>query len=181
MGFDRAEDIMKAWRWAMAVAMMTAPVAAQEEGWHYSPLAGEGDRATLGCAPGSNAETFVCMAVRCEDDYSTGIHIHTSRSQGDAGEWLLTIDKENRTVRAVAEGSPYGARIAGNGAWVLDRLQQGALAYLHRPDGEALPHNGISLDGSLHAINRALAFCAPRVPAETTIEPNAANDVVEKH
>ena len=65
--------------------LIAQPVFAQEAGWHYSPLAGEGDRAALGCAAGATASSFTCLAVRCEDDFTVGLHIHTSRPGGDAG------------------------------------------------------------------------------------------------
>ncbi|KRA43144.1 hypothetical protein [Devosia sp. Root635] len=144
--------------------VLCTPVAAQETGWHYSPLPGEGDRATLGCALGSTPEAYACIAVRCEDDFTTGVHIHTSRASGDAGRWAITIDKETRAFDAEAAG-PYGARLIGDFSWVLDNLANGAVAYLAPEDGSDLPANHIPLDGSLYAINAALAFCAPRTPA----------------
>jgi hypothetical protein len=148
------------------LALLLAPAAAaQEAGWQYSPLPGEGDRATLGCALGSTPETYTCIAVRCEDDYSTGVHIHTSRPESDAGRWAITIDKETRTFEAEA-AEPYGARLVGDYSWVLDNLANGAVAYLEPERGSGMPANHIALDGSLYAINAALAFCAPRVPVE---------------
>lgn len=147
------------------LAMLIVPVAAQEPGWRYSPLPGEGDRATLGCALGSTAEAYACIAVRCEDDYSTGVHIHTSRPESDAGRWAVTIDKETRSFDAEA-AEPYGARLTGDISWVLDNLANGAVAYLEPALGSGMPANHIALDGSLYAINAALAFCAPRVPVE---------------
>jgi hypothetical protein len=148
-------------------------LAAQEAGWRYSPLPGEGDRATLGCALGSTTTTFACIAVRCEDDFSTGIHIHTSRSEGDAVVWAITVDKQTRSFVALPS-QPYGARLDGDTAWVLDNLRNGAVAYLEPTDGTPMPANHIALDGSLYAINHALAWCAPRVPAN---EPMTAPDV----
>ena len=148
------------------------PSRAQEAGWSYSPLPGEGDRATLGCADGSDATSFVCFAVRCEDDFSTGIHIHTSRPEGDVGQWLVTIDKEERWITAEAGNGPYGARVVEEDfAWMMDRLQQGGIAHLHPRDDQPLPRNRISLAGSLYAINRALAWCAPRVPRSEPMAP----------
>lgn len=148
-----------------ALALMAAPAAAQEAGWHYSPLPGEGDRAALGCALGSTPQSYACIAVRCEDDFSTGVHIHTSRPVGDAGRWAITVDKETRSLDAEAF-QPYGARLTGDISWVLDNLANGAIAYLEPEDGQGVPVNHIALDGSLYAINSALAFCAPRVRLE---------------
>lgn len=155
----------------LLVGLLGGSVVAQEPGWHYSPLAGEGDRATLGCALGSTPENFACIAVRCEDDFSIGIHIHTSRMQGDAGRWAITVDKETRSFDAVA-AQPYGARLTGDFSWVLHNLLNGAVAYLEPEDGSDMPANHFALDGSLYAINSALAFCAPRV-----VEPNADGGV----
>jgi hypothetical protein len=137
----------------LALALCTLPALAQQPGWSYSPLPGEGDRAALGCGRESSSDAFACLAVRCEDDFSTGIHIHTSRAQGDAGRWAITIDKETR--------------------WFDADLANGAVAYLQPEDGSPMPDNHIALDGSLYAINRALAFCAPRVPrrAEPLADP----------
>ena len=145
-------------------------LAAQEPGWHYSPLPGEGDRATLGCALTSTPAAFACVAVRCEDDFSTGIHIHTSRAQGDAGVWAITVDKQTRSFVALP-GQPYGAKLDGETAWVLDNLRNGAVAYLEPADGTPMPANHLALDGSLYAINQALAWCAPRVPATEPMAP----------
>lgn len=146
----------------------------QEAGWHYSPLPGEGDRAAMGCGLKSTPQDFSCLVVRCEDDFSVGVHIHTSRPQGDAGQWAITIDKETREVLATA-GPPYGAVIAGDVSWVLDGLRNGAVAYLEPGDATSVPANHIALDGSLYTINRALALCAPR--AGRPIEPIGANGV----
>ena len=161
-------------RLSAALFLLTGTaLSAQEAGWHYSPLPGEGDRAALGCALGSTKTTFACIAVRCEDDFSTGIHIYTSRPQGDAGTWAITIDKQTRSFPALP-GQTYGARLAGDTAWVLDNLRNGAVAYLEPADGTPVPANHIALDGSLFAIHQALAWCAPRVPAS---EPMTAPDV----
>lgn len=153
-----------------------APVMAQEAGCHYSPLPGEGDRASLGRALNSTPELFACLAVRCENDFSIGVHIHTGRSAGDSGDWRITIDKEEREFTAMADGAPYGARISGDIDWVLDGLRNGATAYIHPLNGAALMLNSIPLSGSLHAINSALAFCAPRVRA-APVEPNEGGGV----
>ncbi len=155
---------------ALILALLALPATAQEAGWHYSPLPGEGDRATLGCALNSTPQTYACIAVRCEDDYSTGIHIHTSRPEGDAGRWAITIDKETRSFDA-QPSEPYGARLVGDFSWVLDGLANGAVAYLEPEAASGMPANHIALDGSLYAINAALAFCAPRVPVEPKAEP----------
>lgn len=149
----------------LILALLALPAMGQEAGWHYSPLPGEGDRATLGCALNSTPDTYACIAVRCEDDFSTGVHIHTSRPETDAGRWAITIDKETRSFDAVA-AEPYGARLTGDISWLLDNLAHGAVAYLEPELGSGMPANHIALDGSLYAINAALAFCAPRVPVE---------------
>lgn len=171
MGSHRTEGLIA--RVIVAVFALAAPVVAQEAGWHYSPLQGEGDRATLGCALKSTRESFTCLAVRCEDDFNVGIHIYTSRPQGDVGDWAITVDKETRMFSAEAS-KPYGARLVGDYSWVTSNLINGAVAYLEPADGSDMPANHIALDGSLYAINKALAFCAPRVPAS---EPNAAPGV----
>jgi hypothetical protein len=154
----------------IAVGLLAGAASAQEVGWHYSPLPGEGDRAALGCALNSTPETFACIAVRCEDDFSTGVHIHTSRPEGDAGTWAVTVDKETHSFVAEA-AEPYGAQLVGDYAWVLDNLRNGAVAYLQPEDGSPMPANHIALDGSLYAIAKALAYCAPRTPSAG--EPNA--------
>lgn len=157
-------------------AVLAFPALGQAPGWSYSPLPGEGDRATLGCGLKSSPEVFTCVAVRCEDDFSTGVHIYTSRSQSSAGRWAITVDKETRSFDAEA-AEPYGARLVGDFSWVLYNLANGAVAYLEPEDGSDMPDNHIALDGSLYAINRALAYCAPRVP----VEPIAAPDVSSSH
>ena len=156
----------------LALVLLATPAYAQRAGWHYSPLPGEGDRAALGCALNSTPDRFACIAVRCEDDFSTGVHIHTSRSKGDAGRWAITVDKETRSFDA-EPAEPYGARLVGDFSWVLDNLVHGAVAYLEPEDGSDIPANHIALDGSLYAISAALAFCAPRVP----VEPNGDGGV----
>ena len=165
MGLYRTQALTAAPALMAALALLAMPAAAQEAGWHYSPLPGEGDRATVGCALGSTPLTYACLAVRCEDDFSTGVHIHTSRPSGDAGRWAITVDKETRSFDAAAS-EPYGARLLGDISWVLDNLANGAIAYLEPEDGQGVPVNHIALDGSLYAINGALAFCAPRAPVE---------------
>ena len=155
---------MKSAALAAALAAFTAPALAQEAGWHYSPLAGEGDRATLGCAAGSSPQTFVCLAVRCEDDFSVGVHFYTSRPGGDAGRWRLNVDREHPIeIDAKADGTPYHAKAAGDVSEIVEALKNGGIAYLDPKAGPELPANGIPLSGSLSAINQALYFCAPRV------------------
>ncbi len=155
------------------VAALAAPALAQEPGWHYSPLPGEGDRAAMGCTYGSTPEKHACLVVRCEDDFSTGLHIHTSRPEGDAGSWVLEFDREMTRfpVTASAEGSPYGARIEGDVTDLLFNLRNAGLIYLEPPGGSQIDR-AISLSGSLDAINRALYFCAPKVPNEPASVPD---------
>jgi hypothetical protein len=160
----------------MWVMLAVAPVQAQEAGWHYSPLPGEGDRAALGCASGSSAQDYACVAVRCEDDFSVGMHLYTSRPEGDAGAWAVDIDKDHGQFVAVADDAPYGARIEGDLDWLRDGLEQGAVAYLQPLFGEPLQRGVIPLGGSLTAITQALAYCAPRVPKAPS-EPNGAAGV----
>lgn len=158
---------------AIALLAVTAPALAQEAGWHYSPLPGEGDRAALGCTYGSTPATFACLAVRCEDDFSVGVHIHTSREGGDAGRWVLEFDKEGERfpVTAVADGSPYHARIEGDVTAIIEQLKNAGLVYLD-PQAGASIDRAISLSGSLYAINQALYFCASKVaPSGDEVAP----------
>jgi len=138
---------------------------AQESGWHYSPLPGEGDRAAMGCAYGSTPQQHACIVVRCEDDNSVGLHIHTSRAGGDAGRWRIEFDKGDpaHAVEAAADGSPYGARIAGDIEAILFGLKNLGLVYLDPQDGAEVSQQ-ISLGGSLYVINQALYYCAPEAP-----------------
>jgi hypothetical protein len=150
------------------LAAMGSPATAIEPGWHYSPLPGEGDRATLGCDREATDTAFTCLAVRCEDDYATGLHVHASRD-GVAGLWEMTIDRENAELLA-EPSTPYGGRFIADADWLLERLKQGTFVYLrHTADTEGR-FAYIDLGGSLFAIHRALAWCAPR-------EPKAAPDV----
>lgn len=159
---------------AAALTLMTTPTLAQEAGWHYSPLPGEGDRAALGCSYGANAQHFTCLAVRCEDDFTVGLHIYTSRADGDVGRWTLEFDKESERVpvTAVKDNSPYHAKIEGDVAPILDLLKNSGLVYLDPAGGLPLDR-AISLSGSLYAINQALYFCAPK-----TVSPPASGDEV---
>ena len=72
-----------------------------------------------------------------------------------------------------AEYETAHAVLIAEDAWVLDGLANGAVAYLEPETGSGMPANHIALDGSLYAINAALAFCAPRVP----VEPKAGTGV----
>lgn len=145
------------------------PAVAQESGWHYSPYPGEGDRAALGCSYASTPAHHVCIAVRCEDDFSTALHIDTTRLGGDAGRWSVTIDREHPiAVTAVAvEGSPYGAKIEGDVMPIIEAIRNGNSFFLDPADGGPVPDRGIGLTGSLKAINQALYFCAPRAVPQT--------------
>ena len=170
--------MMRVFSLSLAVALaLVSPAPAQEAGWHYSPLAGEGDRAALGCTYGSTPERFACLAVRCEDDFSIGVHIHTSRAGGDKGRWDLEFDKEGEhfPVTAVADGTPYGALIEGDTGPLIEQLKNAGLVYLDPQDGLPIDR-AISLSGSLTAINRALFFCAPRNPAAGTGDAAAPVD-----
>lgn len=152
-----------------ALLASAAPAAGVEPGWHYSPLPGEGDRAALGCSREATSTDFTCLAVRCEDDFSVGIYVHSSRPD-DVGTWDMTLDREVRSMRAERADAPYGGRFVADADWLLDRLRQGTFVYLRHAAAEGQPFAFIDLGGSLYAINDALAWCAPRVPAG---EPNA--------
>lgn len=154
----------------LLLALCGLPVSAEEPGWHYSPRPGEGDRATLGCDSAASSEQFTCLAVRCEDDFSTGIHIHSSRKDV-LGAWDMTVDRENARLVAVASDAPYGGRFLERADWLLERIEQGTFIYLRPVDDSDGGYAHIGLGGSLYAIRAALAYCAPRVPAQT--EPNA--------
>jgi hypothetical protein len=160
--------------WVPAFAGITAlligfatPTLAQEAGWHYSPLPGEGDRAALGCSYDATPQRYTCLAVRCEDDFTVGIHIHTSRADGDVGHWTLEFDKEGQRfpVTTVKDNSPYHARIEGDPVPILDLLKNSGLVYLD-PDSGLPIDRAISLSGSLTAINQALYFCAPKTSGD---------------
>jgi hypothetical protein len=158
MGLHRAQKAS-----ALIALLFASPTLGQTPGWQYSPLSGEGDRATLGCSLKSTSHSYVCMAVRCEDDFSTGVYVHTNRPIRDVGGWHVTIDKETKFYPSEVD-EIYSARLVGQLDWVLDYLAQGAVAYLQPEDGSPLPDNQISLQGSLYAITSALSFCAPRRP-----------------
>lgn len=150
-----------------AIGLLAMPAAAHQSGWSYSPLAGEGDRAALGCARDSTPEDYACLAVRCEDDYTIGVHIHAARPDGDAGLWQMTLDREDRSFVAAPDPAPYGARFGKDDAeWLLERLRHGSFVYLRHAEDTEAPFRFIDLTGSLAAIDTALYWCAPRVPAE---------------
>ena len=152
-------------------AVLNAPTAlAQEAGWRYSPLPGEGDRASMGCARGSTAEDFTCLVVRCEDDLSTGLHIHASRPGGNTGIWEMTLDRETRQLPAVEGPAPYGARLADPHGWLLDGLRHGTFIYLRHAGDEGAAFAFIDLAGSYHAIAEALYWCAPRTGPDEQID-----------
>lgn len=162
------------------LVLVAAPAAAQEGGWHYSPYPGEGDRAALGCSEGSTPESHTCLAVRCEDDYSVGLHIETTRAGGDAGRWRLQIDEADAwEVDAEAvEGSPYGAKVSGDVVPFLDAAKNGARAFVEPIDGADTSSRALPLEGSLYAINQALFFCAPTEPLPEATEPVFDPDLV---
>lgn len=149
---------------ALILLLTCLPALSVEPGWQISPLPGEGDRASLGCARGSTETDFACLAVRCEGDFSVGVHVYTSRLGGDAGRWIVTLDRENRIMATSAAPSPYGAALADEDGWLLDGLRHGTFVYLqHEDDGDA-EFDFIGLGGSFQAIAEALYWCAPRTP-----------------
>lgn len=152
---------------AALLVLAAAPAAAQEAGWRYSPAAGEGDRAAMGCAAGSTAAQHTCVVIRCEDDFTVGIYVDVAPSVGSVGSvgsWRIGIDRVTHDVTAATAGTaPYDVRLEGDVAAIVDDIRNGDRLYLDLLDGEPPALNGISLRGSLLAINRALYFCAPRV------------------
>ena len=162
---------------ALIVAALSLPALAVEPGWHISPLPGEGDRASLGCAKDTTDTDFACLAVRCEDDYSTGVHVYSSRLDGDAGRWTMTLDREDGAFTTTADPSPYGARLDDPDGVLLDRIRHGTFIYLRHADDTHAPFRFISLAGSMSAVAEALYFCAPRVtPAEQNGVPGVDPD-----
>lgn len=161
---------------ALALVMLAQPALAQTPGWSFSPLPGEGDRASLGCARETTATEFTCLAVRCEDDFSTGMHIHTSRFGGGVGSWSLTLDREDYTIEAVADPGPYSARVLDPEGWLLERLRHGTFIYLRHEDDAQAGFSYIDLGGSYQAIAEALYWCAPKTPAgEQKADPHVAS------
>ena len=86
----------------------------------------------------------------------------------------MTVDRENRSAIAAAGPGPYGGKFAEDADWLLERLRQGSFVYLRHAEDDGTPFRFIDLTGSLYAINHALAWCAPRVPAT---EPISSPDV----
>ncbi|KKB77727.1 hypothetical protein VW35_13690 [Devosia soli] len=160
----------------IALVLSSEPAMAQVPGWQFSPLPGEGDRAALGCARDATPEVFTCLAVRCEDDFTIGVHVHSSRFSGDAGAWQMTLDRENKTALAVPSDGPYGARFVDDAAFLLDRLRYGTFIYLRHGEDEYAPFAFIDLSGSMRTIDEALYWCAPRVPED---EQNPVSGVDE--
>lgn len=148
----------------LALCLVASPADAREAGWRYSPLPGEGDRATLGCDRDATPDEFTCLAVRCEDDFTTGVYVHTSRPRV-LGEWEMTLDRENATFLAESSEAPYGGRFIAEAEWLLERITQGAFIYLRHAEDQAGSFAYIDLKGSIKAVAGALAFCAPRQPA----------------
>lgn len=158
------------------ILLLTAAASAVEPGWHISPLAGEGDRASLGCSRDSTDTDFACLAVRCEDDYSVGIHVHSSRLGGTGGRWTMTVDREDRAFTASEAASPYGTRLIDDG-WLLDRIRHGTFIYLRHAEDDYAAFHYIDLSGSYRAVEEALFWCAPRVaPGEQNTAPNVTAD-----
>jgi hypothetical protein len=160
--------------WIIASLLLAPPALAQSPGWGFSHVPGEGDRAAIGCSRDSTPQDHTCLVVRCEDDFSTGIHVLSSRPGGAAGIWEMTLDREAINFRAFPSEAPYSARFAEEEGRLLERLRFGTFAYLrHEEDAEA-GFAFISLAGSMAAIAEALYFCAPRIPA---LERNKSSDV----
>ncbi|MFD1941478.1 hypothetical protein [Paradevosia shaoguanensis] len=151
--------------WVVLVLMSAAAASGEEPGWHFSPLAGEGDRAALGCTVDSTNVSFTCLAVRCADDFSVALHLHTSRAGGPAGRWELTFDRQNFPAIAVPDTSPYGSRLEGDVAGIIEAIEQGETGYIEPVDGSRGNSSRLPLSGSLQAIRQALYFCAPRTEA----------------
>jgi hypothetical protein len=155
----------------LALVAGTLPALSQESGWTYSPFPGEGDRAAIGCSYGSTPDSHSCVVVRCEDDFTVGLHIKTTRPGGDAGAWRIQVDKDIFEVEAVAvDGSPYGARVAGEVSRIIDSIRNGDSLFIDPRDSREPPSRGIGLAGSLRATTQALFFCAPRNPEAGTDE-----------
>lgn len=165
---------MGPYRAAALSLLFCAPVLAQTPGWHYSPLPGEGDRAAMGCDRDAVPSSFACLVVRCDDDFSAGIYLYSSRSPDALGLWDFTVDREDRSFAVVEGGAPYSGRIEKDRDWLLERLQQGSYVYLRHAQDSEDAFRFVSLAGSLAAIGEALYWCAPRVPP---IEQNALPDV----
>ncbi|ODT65437.1 MAG: hypothetical protein ABS75_31475 [Pelagibacterium sp. SCN 63-23] len=172
MGPDRAKALG-----LLLAVLLTAPVLAQQPGWHYSPLPGEGDRASMGCDRNATPDRFTCLVVRCSDDFSIDIHPYSSRAH-QTGIWETTIDREARQMEAIADDTSYGARFADDGEWLYDRLRHGTFVYLRHSEDAATGFDYIDLTGSFRSIAQALYWCAPRaaesgaVPVQQHIRPD---------
>lgn len=157
--------------------LMLTPAFAQVPGWGFSTLPGEGDRAAMGCDRDASAEAFSCLAVRCEDDFTVGVHVHTSRKEGDGGIWEMTLDREARSFRAEPSDAPYGARFVEGADFLLDRIRHGTFIYLRHSANPEAPFAFIDLSGSMRAISEALYWCAPRVvPDEQNSAPGVKGE-----
>lgn len=158
--------------------LFCAPALAQSPGWGFSPLPGEGDRAAMGCDRAARPDDFFCVVVRCEDDFSPGLHLYTSRVSGALGRWVLTLDREERQIEIAEVVPPYSGRIVAADGWLLERIRQGAYIYLRHAQDDEAPFRFISLSGSLLAIEEALYWCAPRLPpSEQNVLPGVATEL----
>lgn len=157
---------MRASRIAGLIAAWTlaSGAPAQSPGWQHSPLPGEGDRAAMGCDQTSTPERFLCVVVRCEDDFSVGLYVHVDEPALASLGWTLDVDKQSFGIarRIAAPAAPYAARADGDIAPVLDALRHGAMAYVDIGTRPRPRSGAISLSGSSNAIGQALYFCAPR-------------------
>ncbi|MCF1740995.1 hypothetical protein [Paradevosia shaoguanensis] len=148
--------------WVVLVLMSAAAASGEEPGWHFSPLAGEGDRAAMGCTIDTTSVSHTCIVVRCADDFSVALHLHTSRAGGPAGRWELTLDRQSFPVNIVADATPYGARVEGDATGIIEGIEQGETGYIEPLDGARGNSSRLPLKGSLQTIRQALYFCAPR-------------------
>ena len=161
----------------VAALILSAPAMAQSPGWQFSPIKGEGDRAAMGCSREATETDFTCLVVRCEDDFSTGLYLYSSRFGGTDGNWAMTLDREDRSFTAVPSKGPYGAQIVEDADFLLDRLRHGTFIYMRHSADENLHFAYIDLSGSMAAITEALFWCAPRVPpAEQNAPPNVKDN-----
>lgn len=159
---------------AVAIVLsLASALGAMEPGWQISPVPGEGDRASLGCSRDTSDTDFACLAVRCEDDFTVGVHVYSSRLGGSAGRWEMTLDREERSFQTSEVASPYGAKFDDKDGVLLDRIRHGTFIYLRHAEDEHAPFRYLDLSGSFRAIEEALLWCAPRVPpAEQNSEPD---------
>ena len=68
------------------------------------------------------------------------------------------------SVAPMVSERPFANTRTGGAAAGIDRIRNGAVAYLHPLDGAPVPSEAIPLTGSFAAIGGALYYCAPRVP-----------------